>query len=49
MNTRQSIIWTNADPIHWRIYAGLGGGGGGGGVKVVTRAEYVDNNPLSPI
>ena len=21
----QAIIWTNADPIHWRIYAALGG------------------------
>ena len=21
---RQAIIWTNADPIHWRIYAVLG-------------------------
>ena len=24
-NRRQAIIWTNADPIHWRIYATLGG------------------------
>ena len=23
-NRRQAIIWTNADPIHWRIYASLG-------------------------
>ena len=23
---RQAIIWTNADPIHWRVYAALGGG-----------------------
>ena len=22
---RQAIIWTNADPIHWHIYAALGG------------------------
>ena len=22
---RQAIIWTNADPIHWRIYGALGG------------------------
>ena len=22
---RQAIIWTNADPIHWRIYAALWG------------------------
>ena len=22
---RHAIIWTNADPIHWRIYAALGG------------------------
>ena len=21
---RQGIIWTNTDPIHWRIYAALG-------------------------
>ena len=21
-NRRESIIWTNADPIHWRTYAG---------------------------
>ena len=21
----QAIIWTNANPIHWRIYAALGG------------------------
>ena len=24
-NRRQAIIWTNADPIYWRIYAALGG------------------------
>ena len=24
-NRRQAIIWTNADPIHWCIYAALGG------------------------
>ena len=24
-NRRQAIIWTNADPIQWRIYAALGG------------------------
>ena len=24
-NTPHAIIWTNADPIHWRIYAALGG------------------------
>ena len=23
-NRRQPIIWTNADPIHWRIYVALG-------------------------
>ena len=27
----QAIFWTNAIPIHWRIYVALGGGGGGGG------------------
>ena len=27
----RAIIWTNADPIHWGIYAALVGGGGGGG------------------
>ena len=25
-NRWQAIIWTNADPIYWRIYATLGGG-----------------------
>ena len=25
LNRRQAIIWTNADPFHWRIYAALGG------------------------
>ena len=25
LNRQQAIIWTNADPIHWRIYASLGG------------------------
>ena len=24
-NKRQAIIWTNDDPIHWRIYAALRG------------------------
>ena len=24
-NRRQAIIWSNADPIHWHIYAALGG------------------------
>ena len=24
-NRRQAIIWSNADPIHWGIYAALGG------------------------
>ena len=22
---RQAIFWTNADPVHWGIYAALGG------------------------
>ena len=22
-NRRQAILWTNADPIHWRIYVAL--------------------------
>ena len=30
-NRRQAIIWTNADPFHWRMYVALGGGGGVGG------------------
>ena len=25
LNRRQAIIWTNADPVHWRIYAVLSG------------------------
>ena len=24
-NRRQAFIWTNADPVHWPIYAALGG------------------------
>ena len=24
-NRRQAITWTNAGPVHWRIYAALGG------------------------
>ena len=24
-NWQQAIIWTNADPVHWHIYAALGG------------------------
>ena len=24
-NRQQAIIWTNADPIHWRIYVALVG------------------------
>ena len=24
-NKRETIVWTNADPIHWRIYAAPGG------------------------
>ena len=26
-NRRQAIIWTNTDPIHWRLYAALVGDG----------------------
>ena len=29
LNRRQAIIWTNADPIRWRIYAAIGGWGWG--------------------
>ena len=25
LNRRRAIIWTNADPIHWRTYVALGG------------------------
>ena len=25
LNRRQAIIWTNADPVHWHVYAALGG------------------------
>ena len=24
-NRRQAVIWTNADPLHWRLYVALGG------------------------
>ena len=30
IDNKPAIAWTNADPVHWRIYAALGGGGGGG-------------------
>ena len=26
LNRRQAIAWTNDGPVHWRIYAALGGG-----------------------
>ena len=26
-NRRQAITWTNAEPVHWRIYAALWGDG----------------------
>ena len=29
LQKRKAIIITNADPVHRRIYAALGGGGGG--------------------
>ena len=41
-NRRQAIIWTNADPIHWPLYATLGvwgGGGGGGGGEMIHGLE----------
>ena len=38
-NRRQAITWTNTDPVHWRLYAALGGGGGGGGGWVRTWAQ----------
>ena len=56
-NSRQAIIWTSADPIHWRIYAvlggggwvgvgGGGGGGGGGGVAFVVSLDKLwDKQP----
>ena len=25
LNRRQAITWTNDGPVHWHIYAGLGG------------------------
>ena len=42
-NRRQTIIWINVVPIHWRIYAGGGGGGavGCGGVVVVVVVRWV--------
>ena len=50
-NRRQAIIWTNADPIHWRIYAAQGGDeltvsvsvgpGVSGSLSVGTRADDI--------
>ena len=34
----QAIIWTNADPIHWRIYAALGGD------ELIYAVQYVGFN-----
>ena len=35
---RQAIIWTNTDPIHWRIYAALGGD------EIVALKEHINES-----
>ena len=42
-NRRQAIIWTNADPIHWRIYAALGGD------ELSIRMRHTGNQSVSTI
>ena len=37
---RQAITWTNADTVHWRLYAAQGGGGGGGGELRILGGPY---------
>ena len=48
----QAIIWTNADPIHWRIYAAQGGDelascstsnsvATCGNIRIVLRVKYI--------
>ena len=39
-NRRQAIIWTNANPIHWRIYAALGGD------ELIKHGTIPDSSPL---
>ena len=38
-NRRQAIIWTNADSIHWRIYAALGRDGFITGLEKISMAQ----------
>ena len=35
---RQAIIWTNADPLHWRLYAALVGD------KLMLQTAYWNGN-----
>ena len=56
-NRRHAIIWTNAYPIHWRMYAelwGLGVGGWGGKAQrgcsnIWKNATNVYNNEMLKI
>ena len=40
-NRRQANIWTNADPIHWRIYAALGG-------DKLTHSQHILSSTVKP-
>ena len=42
---RQAIIWTNADPVHRRIYAALGGDG----LKLITISNDQSCNTSMPL
>ena len=44
LTRRQAIIWTNADPIHWRIYAALEGD-----VLIHSYFSYSSDLSLTPI
>ena len=48
----KAIIRTNADPIHWRIYAALGGGELKAGSMLAQTLTYIakvaDMTPVAP-
>ena len=46
-NRRQAIIWTSTDPIHWSIYAALGGDELMHLVKIVQKSGISPENMLS--
>ena len=45
-NRRQAISWTNANPVHWRIYAALGRGLHFDYIFLEIKWSYFDSNSL---